>query len=322
MSIFSSAYSWISPVAWLQYFKGPACPAGDFVCELTDHKMHLPSFLSSVIAQFEETTGVSKYVAGPAITTGAIYLTGRYLMNKYKAKDGYDLIQKIIDAEFGPGSVADHLFKAFEKAIEDAIDAILNRAKEGKDAKPMSIKEQAAKRAQIKAGLIKALAPQIKEQLVKHKETVKGFAAQLPAKTAKVSTAPQLLEQQAKLGVEQIVVGIVKSVAEQKDLFAPKQVKADEKPAASLLDWVRPSAYKWDNSYLNPWAYGKKGADAKTPVTTTPSNQGTTTTVDSKKDQGTTTTVAPTVVPNAVPTTTASVPMGTDGKPLQKLGMK
>lgn len=315
MSIFSYAYSWISPVAWLQYFKGPACPAGDFVCEMTDHKMHLPSFLSSVIAQFEETTGVSKYVAGPAITAGAAYLTSRYLMNKYKAKDGYDLIQKIIDAEFGPGSVADHLFKAFEKAIEDAIDAILNRAKQdSKDAKPMSIKEQAAKRAQIKAGLIKALAPQIKEQLVKHKETVKGFAAQLPAKNAKVSTAPQLLEQQATQGVEQIVAAIVKSAVEQQATPSTKQ--ADVKPAASLLDWVRPSAYKWENSYLNPSAYSKKGTDAKTPVTpTTPSTQGATATTDvpkdaPKKDAPKSNDVAPTTV------------LGTDGKPLQKLVMK
>jgi hypothetical protein len=317
MSIFSSAYSWISPVAWLQYFKGPACPAGDFVCELTDHKMHLPSFLSSVIAQFEETTGVSKYVAGPAITAGAAYLTGRYLMNKYKAKDGYDLIQKIIDAEFGPGSVADHLFKAFEKAIEDAIDAILNRAKQDKDAKPMSIKEQAAKRAQIKAGLINALAPQIKEQLVKHKDAVKGFAAQLPAKNAKVPTAPQLLEQQAKQGVEQIAAAIVRSAVEQQATASTKQVNADVKPASSLLDWVRPSAYKWDNSYLNPLTYSYfKKTNAKTPVTTptTPSTQGATATTEAPKD-------APKKDAPKSNDVASSGVLGTDGKPLQKLVM-
>jgi hypothetical protein len=250
-SSISYGYSWVSPTAWANWWKD--CPPGDFACELTNHKVYLPEPISNVIAKFEDVTGVSKYIAGPIITGGAALLVGRYLMNKYKAKDPYDLIHKIIDTEFGKGSVADHLFQAFETSIERGIDQVIGRAKEA-DTK-MSVTEQAAKRKEIKAEIVKSLAPHVKEALTKHNKSIATIVSNLP-KATQVGQLPALGEQQAKASntLTGMINGLVaQAVGEQQAKYL--------KPGHRLVDYR--VAHKLPSSAITPCVMVEVDADGK-----------------------------------------------------------
>lgn len=113
------------------------CDPSNIMCRLSEAKDSLVPYI--------EQSGLSKenssYVASAVI--GAIGL--RYLYNRFSASNPYDLIKNIINAEFGKNSpIAMEIFNAFEKSIQDAIDAQLKELEDKYKTlnKDLSVKEK------------------------------------------------------------------------------------------------------------------------------------------------------------------------------------
>ncbi len=111
--------------------------SSEILCKLEEVK--------DAVAPYIEKTGLSKtnssYIASGVV--GVLVL--RHLYNRFGASTPYDLIKNIITKEFGKGSIADEIFKAFEKSIQDAVDAQLKEYAEKFPliANTMSVKERA-----------------------------------------------------------------------------------------------------------------------------------------------------------------------------------
>jgi hypothetical protein len=262
------------------------CVEADTLCRATDAaglgQYHLPQMLQNLLSGISSATGgyvspMTTSVATTAVLTGATVLAIRQLRTD---------VAKIVTKDLFEAIKGDADLLAKFKALE-ANKAVLAQLK------GLTKSEATDFAAKMKEGTFAQRFVGFNEQ--QQVGAVKGF---------KEARAKRLAQEQE---------------AKKAEALQAKQATGTEKSRFArfkdAIEYVRPSAFKWDNSYLNPWAYNlnffKKADTTTTPVTT-----GTSTVVP--------TTVQQPVKPVAKPVLTTTIVTPTVGAtvevPKRRLG--
>lgn len=230
------------------YWAGSAaetCVEADTLCRATDAigmaPRHLPEVLQNLLSSINDMTGGYISPMTATVATAAAVSTGVTVLAMRQLRTD---VAKLVTKDLLEAIKNDaELMKKF-KALE-------NNAVVVKQIKGMSKTEAREFANKLKEQSFAGRFLGFNEQ--QQVQAVKGFQK---ARAERIASEQQAKKEEAK------------------------QAKTTSaKPASSLLDWVRPSAYKWENSYLNPRAYSyfKKGTTTTAPVSTTAPKDGTTT---------------------------------------------
>ncbi len=184
------------------------------ICTLSEAKDNLVPYIEKV--------GVAKDYSGYIATGLVVFGALGVAYKRFNASTPYDLIKNIIAKEFGKGSIADEIFKAFEKSIEDAIDAQLKEFadKYKMTSKQLSVKDKADFTQQNQQTKIDALKAQLERGALKaNRESLIAAAKAVTEASDKVVTAP------AAPGTQEAVHGPRLSAKAQAQMDLQKMVK-------------------------------------------------------------------------------------------------
>lgn len=205
----AGVYKYVYEFLW-----GPMCPKGDIICEFVGTPV-LPAKLAALIAKTEEVTGVHRYLHGFPLISLAAYIGYKKYKKKYGATDPLDLIQKIIEKEFGVGSIADKIFHTFVHDIEISVEAALAdfKIKFASNTKGLSIEQQSRYRKERKQQIIEQTAAALPMHIQKNKADFGALAEQLikldkPASVLAIGEQAAIKEQ-ANVRLQQLVHEIV-----------------------------------------------------------------------------------------------------------------
>jgi hypothetical protein len=248
-----SIFDYLRPSYWAGS-TAETCVEADTLCRATDAigvtPRHLPQVLQNILSGISEMTGGYISPMTATVATAAVVSTGVTVLAMRQLRTD---VAKLV--------------------TKDLLEAIKNDAELMKKFKALEAnKAVIAQIKGMKSDEGREFASKMKDQ---------GFAGRFLGFNEQQQV-------QAVKGFQEVRAQRIAKEQEAKKVEAQQAKTTTAKPASSLLDWVRPSAYKWENSYLNPRAYGKKGTAAtKTPVsTTTPVDSKASTIADKRKALG------------------------------------